>query len=149
MKTHIIIHHSLTKDSGTVSWDAIRKYHKETLGWRDIGYHFGVEQVENEYAIFKGRHIKEVAAAVREDRMNHVGIHICMVGNFDEIEPPIKQWQLAQYLCAILCKMYSIPVSNIMGHRDFAHYKSCPGDMFNLNFFRNGVEQLLRGIAND
>jgi len=48
----IINHHSLTKDSGSVSWGAIRKWHMGLIGGEDnyytnhpmidIGYHFGL-----------------------------------------------------------------------------------------------------------
>jgi len=37
-KTHVVIHHSLTKDGQAVSWGAIERFHRETQGWSDVGY---------------------------------------------------------------------------------------------------------------
>ena len=87
MKSHLVVHHSLTADSGTVSWQAIRRYHTETNGWRAIGYHLGVEQIGDRYEMLAGRPLTFSAAAAKEQRMNHIGIHVCFVGNFDERPP--------------------------------------------------------------
>lgn len=147
MKTHIILHHSLTKDSDTVSWAAITEYHK-SLGWKDNGYHFGIELVpRGEYAIMIGRHLEARAAAVKEENMNARGIHICVIGNFDLDVVPEPQWNLAAYVTAILCRTKHIPLANVMGHRDFRLDKSCPGKKFRMDYFRHAVELQLGGVT--
>jgi len=137
---NIIIHHSLTKDSGTVSWVPIRKYHTETLGWLDIGYHFGIERVDNSYEILMGRMPNVIGAHTKGMNQNSIGI--CLVGNFDTAPPSKEQWDKLIQLCLYLMSVYNISVNNIYGHRDFASYKSCPGKMFDIEKLKKDLVKI-------
>lgn len=129
--THIMIHHSLTKDSETVSWGAIRKYHTRTLGWADIGYHFGIERLGSDYEALLGRPLDMKGAHCKEGGMNEKAIGICLVGNFDLVPPPNEALKvLRDRLLSPLMRIHNIPPSNIVFHRDYATYKSCPGNLF-------------------
>lgn len=130
MKSLVVIHHSFTDDSDTISWGAIRKYHVEKNGWRDIGYHYGVELVGGYYEIFVGRPEGEVAAAVKEGNVNADGVHICVVGNFDKAPPPKKQLEAVARLVTDICRRNGIGTRAITTHHQFAPYKSCPGEKF-------------------
>lgn len=132
----IIIHHSATADSGTVSWGAIRRYHIVECVWGDIGYHFGVELVGDGYEILAGRMPDAPGAHTRGQNAESIGV--CLVGNFDAALPPALQWQKGVELVAWLCRNFSIPAAEVRGHRDFAN-KSCPGDMFDMNRFRRDL----------
>ena len=134
----IVIHHSLTKDGKTVSWDDIRRYHKG-LGWRDIGYHFGVELVDNEYEVMVGRMLNESGAHCKQEEMNYKSIGICCVGNFDDYAPPQAQWELTLRLVRSLMEVFYINRENVFGHNQFASYKTCPGKSFNMDTFRKGL----------
>ena len=134
---YIILHHSLTKDSKTVSWNAIRKYHTQNLRWRDIGYHFGIELIDDHYEILAGRMMGENGAHCREQGMNGKSIGICFLGNLDLIRPLPEQWNLGLKLVRTLMSIFGVPLEHICGHRDFATYKSCPGALFNLDKFRS------------
>jgi hypothetical protein len=125
--TRIIIHHSLTKDGSTVSWDAIRWYHTRTNGWRDIGYHAGIELIGGHYEVLIGRMFDEEGAHATGHNSDSLGI--CLVGNFDTAPPPPAQLDLAIRFTRSLCRVLEIPATRVYRHSDFSA-KTCPGALF-------------------
>jgi N-acetyl-anhydromuramyl-L-alanine amidase AmpD len=83
-----------------------------------------------------GRMPDEIGAHCKEDRMNQRSLGICCVGNFDEIKPPDVQWQMCLGLVRCWMGIYGIKAENIIGHRERASYKNCPGTMFDMGLFR-------------
>jgi N-acetylmuramoyl-L-alanine amidase len=139
-RSFIMVHHSLTADSQTVSWGAIERYHRETNGWLDIGYHAGVELVGTDYYALIGRNEQWGAAACKEGNMNVLALHVCCVGNYDLAPPPETLLAvLAHRVVLPWMQRYSIPSDRIIGHRDYATYKSCPGSQFDLDHLRRMV----------
>ena len=82
---YIVLHHSLTKDRRTPDWGGIKRFHtsyrvgghiitpeqahalmaegkKVTKPWRDIGYHFGIENVGEDIRVQYGRSLATVGA---------------------------------------------------------------------------------------
>lgn len=156
MKTHIVVHHSATADSGTVSWGAIERYHRETNGWSDIGYHAGVELVGDSYYSLIGRRPTWAGAACREANMNRSGLHVCCVGDYDQHPPTLGMIRcLIDRVILPWMEQYGITADNVIGHReaglsagfDFRafgpdgkrQYKTCPGLAFDLDALRRMV----------
>ncbi len=151
---YIVIHHSATKDSGTVSWQAIRRYHVLTNGWLDIGYHFGLELIDDggglaRTEILIGRMPGTVGAHTKEAGMNRRSLGILCTGNFDEDLLPRDMIERLGNLVQWLQRVYNIPKRNVIGHREVGlmvgldwrngQYKSCPGSNFDLDRFREGL----------
>ena len=146
---YIVIHHSLTADSGTVSWGAIRRYHVQELGWKEIGYQAGVELVGDAYEILLGRLSDGPGAHAKEAGMNERSFGVCLIGNFDEAPPPEPQWEKALQLVRWLQRLFGIPAANVIGHREVGllagldwtkgEYKSCPGRLFSMAEFRGAL----------
>ena len=132
--TQIILHHSFTSDSKTVSFGAIRKYHVETLGWKEIGYHIGIELARNDYEIFMGR-MWDIQGAHTKGQ-NHNSLGICFIGNYDLKSPSDKILETGAKVVSYWMRLFNISIDSIFGHRHFASYKSCPGNLFNIEKFK-------------
>jgi len=133
--TRITLHHSLTKDSGTVSWNAIRMYHMQLLGWTQIGYHYGIELVGQHYEILMGRMMNEIGAHCKGHNEGSIGI--CFIGNFDLSRPCPEQWELGVKLVKSLIDVLGIPPCRILGHCYYDSNKTCPGKYFDvINFVK-------------
>lgn len=138
-----VIHHSLTEDSLTVSWGAIRHYHINIQGWKDIGYHYGIELVGFQYEIFKGRMDNEAGAHCMGYNGNSLGI--VLIGNGDLKPFPPSQINLLRKLTRSLMDIYGWRLENILGHwetyekRGKPIEKSCPGLKFSMPDFRQSL----------
>lgn len=127
----IIIHHSLTKDNVLLSdFDAIKRYHMQTNGWSDIGYHWILEKINNKWVWNEGRKENVSGAHCKEQNMNFKSIGICVVGNFDVEIPTPEIYQLVADKCKDIMKRWTI--NAIETHNKYATYKSCPGNNFKI-----------------
>ena len=93
-----------------------------------------------QYEIISARLPDSVGAHCIENHMNYQSIGICLIGNFDYKAPEKEQWDLAVSLVKALCYLLDIPRKNVRGHRDYANYKSCPGNMFDMAKFREELK---------
>jgi hypothetical protein len=159
----IVLHHSLTKDGACVSWPAIRKYHTSyrceghiidpfqvpalidqgapvERPWSDIGYHYGIELINDRYEILNGRMLTEPGAHCPAQGMNRRAIGICFIGDFDLAPPSRDQLAIGLSLVRSLMKVFSISLGRIYGHGEVARDgRSCPGKRFNLPQFRTDL----------
>ena len=81
----VVIHHSLTKDSGSVSWSAIHSYHVNEKGWSDIGYHAGIEEADGRLICLFGR--PDWISGAHTRGANGRSLGFCFIGNYDDSRP--------------------------------------------------------------
>ena len=131
----IVWHHSATKDGDSNDWEAIRRYHIETKGWRNIGYHWGIERENGAIVVREGRPLNwEGGHCVG---WNKIALGVCVVGNFD-MAPPDEEILAAAVKLGqnLMAQFPAITPERSFYHRQFAQ-KSCPGKLFpDLSDFR-------------
>lgn len=117
----IILHHSAT-DGGTFA--SIRNHHINVNGWRDIGYHYLIEQ---DGSLHAGRKENETGAHCVPQKCNSTSLGICLVGNFSTYKPNQKQLDTLDKLIKDIFKRRG--KLNIYVHSDFAN-TNCAGKLF-------------------
>jgi N-acetyl-anhydromuramyl-L-alanine amidase AmpD len=121
--THLVVHHSATRD--TVTAEQMARYHVHTLDWPGIGYHFviaadGTVQQTNE--------LTSISYHARQANRTSVGI--CFTGNFKETIPHEAQLASGGHLIAWLLQQLGLPIEHVGGHRSHVPGTSCPGDQW-------------------
>jgi len=153
---YIVLHHSFTKDNTLLADSiAIRKYHMETNGWADIGYHFVVEQVAGIWSTSLGRRSNVSGAHCTHSNMNRKSLGVCVVGNYDAESLSMEGTLYVSRFIVALMMNHGIPAEKVIGHRDAGmmagfdwrvvgragvrQFKSCPGVLFPMDLIRNMI----------
>ena len=116
---NIIIHHSATSPSA--SFDAIKKYHIEHNGWKDIGYHY---VIDGKGTVHKGRKDETIGAHAKGKNKDTLGI--CVLGNYENIMVEKHVLDTLILLLNRLLETYKLSPDNVLGHRD-VNPTLCPG----------------------
>jgi N-acetylmuramoyl-L-alanine amidase len=115
---YLVVHCSATDQSATV--EAIKDYWKNTLGWKNPGYHVIIKPDGDSVELLSP---DKIANGVRGE--NRQCMHVCYIGgkNYDDRTTEQKNKLIAQ-----LSNWKAIwPEATIQGHRDFHNVaKACP-----------------------
>jgi len=125
-----VVHHSAGVDRDSMQADDIHRFHTLERGWRHLGYHKLVEQIEGHYVAIDGRPMRWEGA--HAPPLNHSHLGLCFVGNFTETPPPNSAlWMGAEVLAdwAVMFGWEGDLEGRIIPHRD-VKATACPGDAF-------------------
>ena len=116
--THLVVHCTATPKNTTIA--SIRKYWKEALGWKSVGYHKIIEANGNIVQLAPDSAITNGVAG-----HNSTSLHVSYIGGKDTDDRTIGQ---RQAIAAVLLGwLQKYPKARICGHRDFAGVtKDCP-----------------------
>lgn len=115
------------------SVEIIHNYHKNSLGWSGIGYHF---YVRKDGKIYRGRPEEMIGAHATGDKANYDSIGICFEGNFNKETMGEVQKTAGQELVAYLKKKYNI--SKVQKHSE-VNNTDCPGNNFPFTEIANAT----------
>ena len=135
--TAIVIHHSGTQKGNAAIFD---EWHRVKKHWAGVGYDFvignGTNSADGQVEVtFRWQQQRTGAhCSTPGNWANKEAVGICLVGNFDNTVPTMRQMQSLVKLVRFLQSRYGIPKSRIYGHRTTpgAHKTDCPGRKFSI-----------------
>jgi hypothetical protein len=143
----IAIHHSVSDDdvwagNDVASVQAVFTWHTEGLGWPGIGYHWMVGDDGTAYYVGD---MGEQRAHVYGRNSELIGV--CLLGNYQRVEPPTKQIEGTAALIRAIRRHHNrnLPYA---GHRDLALQGSgtaCPGDQW--PHYKDDLDREVNAVA--
>lgn len=136
----IVIHTVGVPGDTTVA--AIRKYHVEHNGWRDVGYHY---LVRKDGRVEAGRPLSQLGAHTQGANDT---IGVCVAGDGDSEHWTGRQWlAVVDLVRALRSQFRSLAPLPVYGHREAPAAlgaapttKTCPGRLVDMNDVRAAVE---------
>lgn len=151
-KTRIAIHHTVTPSSDPLRQvRGIQRYHMDSRGWCDVGYHF---LVGSDGRIYEGRPLHLLGAHVLNNNSGNIGIsfvgcfHTSGCSGMGSTTPPETMVDAAGRLVGNLSRLYGIAIdtTRVKGHRDHSGQStSCPGN--NLHSRLGTIRTVARGAT--
>jgi len=136
---YIVVHHSATPNGGARAFD---HFHRNKRHMKNgLAYHFVVGNgngAQDGQVEVGGRWKKQLSGGhCSNQRMNEVGIGICLVGNFEEQQPTRRQLESLASLVKHLQKEFGIPKSRVILHKEVRQKSTlCPGKYFPASKFK-------------
>lgn len=131
-----IVHHSAGPVNQSIA--EIATYHSSpgnhicADGCPGIAYHIMIDRAGRAYQV---NDLEAISFHVSGQNTRSVGI--CLIGNYDELQPTAQQLKTIQKSIKWLNRVVGKNLE-IGGHRDFAN-KSCPGNNIDVDFIRKTV----------
>lgn len=120
----IVIHCSATPKGAPATVESMRRYHVNTLGWKDIGYHY-VIYIDG--SVHNGRPIEQAGAHAAGYNTHSIGI--CYVGGVDrngnckDTRTEEQKKTLINLIKELKAKFPTI--DRVLGHYQLPNVKKC------------------------
>lgn len=138
-------------------------------GWKSPGYHVvicngypnGQSRSDHDYDKKYDGKVDRIHSETKVSNgikgANSQLLNVCMIGNFDEESPTVKQLKKLVDLLAFWCKKYKLdPHTKIFGHGEMqrklgkeTYVKTCPGTHVDMDRVRGWVSLTMKGNMPD